>query len=97
MIDVSEPLLPKFAGCYGEDGYVHDAECVIYHGPDTQYTDREVCFCYNEDSFTIVDVTDKDNPTMIGKKGYVGSAYVHQVGTRNFVFQIDYSFLYTKC
>ena len=35
MIDVSDPLNPKFADCFGhfgEDEYVHDAECVIYNG-----------------------------------------------------------------
>ena len=37
MVDVNDPVNPKFAGCFGEDGYVHDAQCVIYNGPDTRY------------------------------------------------------------
>ena len=35
-IDVSDPLNPQFAGCYDEDGYTHDAQCVIYRGPDAR-------------------------------------------------------------
>ena len=30
MIDVSTPLKPKFVGCYDDDGYTHDAQCVVY-------------------------------------------------------------------
>ena len=36
MIDVSDPTNPQFSGCYGGDGYTHDAQCVIYHGPDSR-------------------------------------------------------------
>jgi choice-of-anchor B domain-containing protein len=78
VIDVSNPLNPTYAGCFGGDGYVHDAQCVNYHGPDVRYQGREVCFCYNEDSFTIVDVNDKSSMTMISKTGYVNVAYTHQ-------------------
>jgi len=78
VIDVSDPLNPTFVTCFGGDGYVHDAQCVIYHGPDTRYTGREICFCFNENSLTIVDVTVKQNITMIAKTGYVNVAYTHQ-------------------
>jgi hypothetical protein len=40
-------------------GYTHDAQCVVYSGPDATYKGREVCFNYNEDTLTIVDVSDK--------------------------------------
>ena len=36
VIDVTNPFNPTFRGCYSGDGYVHDAQCVIYHGPDTR-------------------------------------------------------------
>ena len=36
MVDVNDPINPEFAGCFGQDGYVHDAQCVIYNGPDTR-------------------------------------------------------------
>ncbi|KAK3066138.1 hypothetical protein LTS18_001976 [Coniosporium uncinatum] len=32
MVDVSDPANPTSPGCVSEDGYVHDAQCVIYNG-----------------------------------------------------------------
>jgi len=78
VLDVSDPTNPTVAGCYGGDGYVHDAECVIYNGPDTEHVGKEVCFCYNEDTFTIVDVDDKSNMRMLSRTGYTGARYTHQ-------------------
>jgi hypothetical protein len=34
MVDISTPLNPVYAGCFSSDGYTHDAECIIYNGPD---------------------------------------------------------------
>jgi len=78
IFDVKDPYNPKFVSCFGGDGYVHDAQCVVYHGPDTRYTGREVCFCFNEDSLTIVDVSFKDDISIIAKTGYINAAYTHQ-------------------
>ena len=33
MVDISNPTNPVDAGCYADDGYTHDAQCVIYNGP----------------------------------------------------------------
>lgn len=66
IMDISNPLDPVKKACYGDDGYVHDAECVIYDGPDTQYVGRELCFCFNEDTLTIVDID----------KGYYEDNYI---------------------
>jgi len=78
MVDISDPKNPEFAGCYSGDGYVHDTQCVIYTGPDTQHTGKEICFCYNEDTLTIVDVSTKSQPLMISRTPYPGSQYTHQ-------------------
>jgi choice-of-anchor B domain-containing protein len=78
MIDISEPLNPTFVGCADSDGYVHDAQCVVYTGPDTRYTGKQICFGFNEDTLTIYDVTDKSNPVVVFRLGYQGSAYTHQ-------------------
>mmetsp|Transcript_6753 Transcript_6753/g.16584 ORF Transcript_6753/g.16584 Transcript_6753/m.16584 type:complete len:696 (+) Transcript_6753:61-2148(+) len=78
VIDVSDPLNPTPGGCFGEDSYVHDAHCVDYIGPDSEYVGREICFCFDEDTVTIVDVTDKSNMQMISKTGYEGYEYTHQ-------------------
>lgn len=78
MINVQDPKNPEFAGCFGGDGYVHDAECVVYKGPDTKYHGKEICFCYNENTLTIVDVEDKDNPNMLSRVPYDRAYYTHQ-------------------
>ncbi|MCB1743303.1 MAG: choice-of-anchor B family protein, partial [Gammaproteobacteria bacterium] len=57
MIDISNPLVPSFAGCFSADGYTHDAQCVVYSGPDSDYSGDEICLASNEDTLTIVDVT----------------------------------------
>ena len=78
IVDVNDPLKPVEITGWDSDGYTHDAECVIYHGPDTRYTDHELCFLYNEDSLTILDVTDKDNLVQVSRTEYENNYYCHQ-------------------
>ena len=78
VVNVRDPTNPQFAGCFGDDGYVHDAQCVIYRGPHERYTDQEICFCYNEDSLTIVNVEDKSNMEVLSRVPYKNSFYTHQ-------------------
>ncbi|NGY62185.1 choice-of-anchor B family protein [Lentzea sp. NEAU-D13] len=78
MVDIRTPKSPKNAGCVSQDGYTHDNQCVIYRGPDAAYRGKEICFNSNEDTLTIVDVTDKANPVQISRKGYSGAQYSHQ-------------------
>ena len=78
MVDINTPAKPVNAGCFSEDGYTHDAQCVIYNGPDQKYKGREVCFNANEDTITIVDVTDKATPFILSRIGYPTASYVHQ-------------------
>lgn len=79
MIDVhTDPARPRFAGCFSSDGYVHETQCVVYHGPDLDYQGREVCFAHDEDTLTIIDVTDKAHPHQISRTPYSGSGYTHQ-------------------
>ena len=78
MVDVSNPAKPTSPGCASADGYVHDAQCVIYNGPDANYLNKEICFGYNEDTLTIYDVSNKKEPAIISKTPYPGSAYTHQ-------------------
>jgi len=78
FINVRDPLNPVYSGCYPDDGYTHDAQCVIYHGPDARYHDREICFSFNEDTLTLVDVTDKSAPVLVSKRGYSHAMYTHQ-------------------
>ncbi len=78
MMDLSNPIEPSFEGCFSEDDYTHDAQCVVYIGPDTNYVGQEVCFNSNTDTLTIVDVTDKTQPVQISRTSYSGRAYTHQ-------------------
>ncbi len=72
--------------------YTHDAQCVIYDGPDTDHKGKEICIVSNgptsnrlenpnvdPDSFHIMDVSDKSNPKLLDT--YViteNPGYAHQ-------------------
>lgn len=78
MVDIRTPKSPVFAGCFSGDGYSHDVQCVTYSGHDEDHQGAEICFGSNEDSMTIVDVSDKSAPVMLGKALYPETAYSHQ-------------------
>ncbi|MFW6089697.1 MAG: choice-of-anchor B family protein, partial [Gemmatimonadota bacterium] len=84
MVDIRTPTEPTFVGCYTDDqgvlsaGSSHDTQCVVYRGPDEEYTGRQICFASNEGVLRIVDVTDKENPRPIAAASYPGQAYIHQ-------------------
>ncbi|KAK7997299.1 hypothetical protein PG989_005339 [Apiospora arundinis] len=78
FIDLSDPTKPFSPGCAPGDGYVHDAQCIVYRGPDEKYNGRDICYGYNEDTLTIYDVTDKNTTNIISRTGYEGSAFTHQ-------------------
>ncbi len=85
MIDIREPAKPKFAGCFQDTqtgiqrtGYTHDAQCVVYHGPDAKFKDHEICMGANETMLSIADVTDKSKPVSLARAGYPSVGYAHQ-------------------
>ncbi|MGI9504437.1 MAG: choice-of-anchor B family protein, partial [Geminicoccaceae bacterium] len=92
MIDISDPANPVDAGCFKEDGYIHDTQCVIYEGPDERYQDREICINSAGDPFvpdddpgataiSVIDVTDKTDVQRLVYLSYGGEAlpgYSHQ-------------------
>jgi choice-of-anchor B domain-containing protein len=78
MFNLSNPTSPAFAGCVGGDGYTHDTQSVIYAGPHAAMRGREILFSSNEDTLTIVDVTDKSSPVQLSRTGYTGRGYTHQ-------------------
>lgn len=77
-IDLSDPGNPEVAGCFPADGYTHDIQCVDYHGPDADYTGREICVASNEDTVTVLDATDPADITLISRMPYDTYAYTHQ-------------------
>lgn len=78
FFDLSNPLNPTSVGGYNGSGYTHDAQIIVYDGPDTDYTGREIYFGSNEDQVVIVDVTDKNSPQLISTLNYGSVAYTHQ-------------------
>ena len=85
MIDLEDPGHPVFAGCFAQEGtgrrgtgYVHDAQCVIYRGPDSEHAGKEICLGSNETAFNIADVSDKDAPVGLATIDYPNVAYAHQ-------------------
>ncbi|HSR14362.1 MAG TPA: choice-of-anchor B family protein, partial [Gemmatimonadales bacterium] len=85
MIDIRNPRQPAFAGCFSDPatgrqrtGYTHDAQCVVYHGPDAEHRGREICFNASETAVGIADVTDKRAPTALSSASYPNVGYTHQ-------------------
>jgi len=95
-IDIRIPEAPTFAGCISDArtsrGYTHDAQCVMYKGPDQDHVGKEVCFSSNENAISIVDVTDKAQPNFLGVASYASAQYVHQAWLsedQKYLFQND--------
>ena len=87
MVDIRDPKNPTYAGCYTDSepgfyriapGYIHDAQCVIYNGPDSEHQGKEVCFNSAEGNVVIADVSDKSNPATISFERQADMQYSHQ-------------------
>ena len=84
MVNVNDPKNPTFAGCFSDPSagagasHIHDAQCVVYNGPDEEHRGNEICFGANASVFSIADVTDKENPKTVAALDYPNVAYVHQ-------------------
>ncbi len=76
----SNPTNPSVVGNMSTWGYCHDAQVVLYDGPDPDYQGREIfvgAFSGNK-KINIIDVTDKNNPTFISSVTYANKYYTHQ-------------------
>lgn len=85
MVNIQDPANPTFAGCFSDPstgrsgtGYSHDAQCVVYNGPDEEHQGKEICLGANETAISIADVTDKENPVALSTGSYPDYGYVHQ-------------------
>ncbi len=80
-IDISQPLVPVYEGCHSEQGYVHDANCDTYTGPDAEHHGKQICITAHEDGVAIVDTTDPANMVTLSAttdEDYPRVAYSHQ-------------------
>ncbi len=78
IVDINNPTTPVYAGSSDEDGYTHDAQIVVYQGPDETFQGKQICFAANENSITIFDVTNKQDVEMISRTVYDMIGYTHQ-------------------
>ena len=85
MINIRNPQDPTFAGCLsgqstgqGGTGGTHDAQCILYDGPDQEHRGREICVNFNATVISVVDVTNKENPEVLSTTSYPDYGYVHQ-------------------
>ena len=78
LIDASDPLNLIQSGCFGQDGYTHDAQCVVYRGPDVEHQGKQICIASNEDTVTIADVTVPTGGIQLARVPYAGRGYTHQ-------------------
>lgn len=76
IIDIENPLNPIEASTIS--GYSHDAQVVIYNGPDAEHFGKEIYVGSNEDEVLIVDVTNKGNPIVLSRISYSNTGYTHQ-------------------
>lgn len=77
IVDIRDPADPTFVGC-SDPGSTHDAQCVIYRGPDTRYRGDEICFRMAGQQFQISNVSDKDAPVQLSTASHPNPAYMHQ-------------------
>ena len=80
IIDLADPYDPRFRSCFDEAGYIHDVQCEVYTGPDTEHFGKDICVTSNgsSGSFSIVDVTDHTEPVELSRTYYVDPGYSHQ-------------------
>jgi choice-of-anchor B domain-containing protein len=83
FIDINDPKNPIIVGGYEADSYTHDAQIVIYDGPDPNFQGKELLFGSNSDGgnnnqVVIVDVTDKESPKRVNSITYENGGYTHQ-------------------
>ena len=78
IVDVNDPLNPTLVGSWDES-YIHDAQAVVYSGPDADYAGREIVFAYcGYGGFRIIDVEDKADCQTLSSIQDSSWVYVHQ-------------------
>lgn len=76
FVDIQNPLSPLYARGLSE--YTHDAQVVVYKGPDIEHIGKEIFIGSNQNVIVIVDVTNKANPVELSRISYNNIGYTHQ-------------------
>lgn len=78
FINIQDPLNPQDEGGYSLDGYTHDAQVVVYNGPDADHVGKEIFVGSNGGAVVVVDITNKAAPVPLSSTNYPNVGYTHQ-------------------
>lgn len=77
-VSLANPAAPTLVGAY-DGSYTHDAQPIVYAGPDADYAGHELVFCFNGyNGMAILDATDKSDITLKSTLTYAQLGYTHQ-------------------
>ena len=76
FVDIENPVNPTNAGFL--NGYSHDAQVLVYNGPDSEHNGKQIFIGSNENEIVIVDVTIKSSPVQLSSISYNNVGYTHQ-------------------
>lgn len=78
VFDISAPVNPVLKGDYSEAGYTHDAQAVVYSGPDSEHQGKSIVFGANANKVAILDATDPTDISSLSLSFYSDLSYTHQ-------------------
>lgn len=70
--------LPQLLGSYNESGYIHDAQVVVYQGPDSAHVGKRLAFTANENYIAILDVDDPSDVSLLATAAPDVIGFIHQ-------------------
>ena len=78
--DDGDPTDPAIVSTYSAGGYCHDAQVVIYNGPDTEHHGKEILIgsFSGSDFVRVLDVTNKSSIVQLSSIAYSDKYYTHQ-------------------
>ena len=79
IFDVSNPAAPHLVGGVSEWGSIHDAQALVYNGPDAEHVGKELLFAAGGEKLWVLDITDASDVQLIGSTTYTNPHFSHQV------------------
>ena len=77
VVDLEDPLQPVLVGSFDESS-THDAQSIVYHGPDLDFFGVELVFCFNGDNVTILNTDDKSDIQVLSVTSNGENMFIHQ-------------------
>ncbi len=78
IVNIKDPKNPVLAGGFSGEGYTHEAQVVVYNGPDVEHRGKQIFMGSNESNQVVLDVTDKSNIKVLSVFNYPNTSYTHQ-------------------